>query len=147
MKIKAIRICENILLIIFGIILCYMLFHNLDKGYLIQTDEAYHATNAYEMYKQGNWIVNTYRYAADYFNSKPPLCLDLMQLSYRIFGIIAFAARFPSALAGLFTCAIIVIFSLQKRYSLCSIISGTVLCQSGFLYFSYVQGCRDGRIL
>ncbi len=93
----------------------FMLFYNLGKGYLIQTDEAFHATNAYEMYKQNNWIVNTYRYSVDYFNSKPPLCLDLMIISYKIFGVSGFAARFPSAIGGLFTCLVMVVFLLSNK--------------------------------
>ena len=109
------RLFWSALMIIFIGINIYMLFHNLGKGFLIQTDEAYHATNAYEMLKQDNWVLNTYRYASDYFNSKPPLCLDLMILSYKIFGVSAFAARFPSALFGLITCIVIVAFLLHEK--------------------------------
>lgn len=98
-----------------AIALCgYMLFYKLGEGYLISTDEAYHATNAYEMLKQENWIVNSYRYAADYFNSKPPLCLDIMVLSYKFLGINSFAARFPSALGGLLTILLISVFLYKK---------------------------------
>lgn len=92
----------------------YMLFHNLGANYLISTDEAYHATNAYEMYKQSNWVVNTYKYAADYFNSKPPLVLDIMVASFKILGASGFAARFPSALGGLLTLLIIVGFLIKR---------------------------------
>ena len=99
----------------FVLLVTYMLFHNLGKGYLIQTDEAYHATNAYEMFRQGNLIFNTYRYAVDYFNSKPPLCLDCMILSYKIFGVSAFAARFPSAMFGLITCITIIVFFFREK--------------------------------
>lgn len=101
----------------FVFLIAYMLFHNLGKSYLIQTDEAYHATNAYEMFRQGKWVVNTYRNAVDYFNSKPPLCLDCMILSYKLFGASAFAARFPSAVFGLITCiSIIVFFFTEKNF-------------------------------
>ena len=103
------------LMIVFVVVNAYMIFHNLGKGYLIQTVEAFHATNAYEMLKQGNWIVNTYRYAADYFNSKPPLCLDLMVVSYKIFGISGFATRFPSALGGLITCIVMTCFLFRDK--------------------------------
>ncbi|WP_029322061.1 ArnT family glycosyltransferase [Butyrivibrio sp. AE3004] len=103
------------LMIIFILVDGYMIFHNLGKGYLIQTDEAYHATNAYEMFKQGNWIINTYRYAADYFNSKPPICLDAMVLSFKTFGVSAFAARFPSALSGILTCVLISLFLYKNK--------------------------------
>ncbi|RKM57913.1 hypothetical protein D6855_12755 [Butyrivibrio sp. CB08] len=117
----------------------YMLFHNLGKGFLVQTDEAWHATNGYEMVKQGNWIINSYRYAADYFNSKPPLCLDLMMVSYKIFGVSNFAARFPSALAGLITIALIVVFLIRdkKTYAaaLFPIIFGA--CSTFFTFHMY----------
>ncbi|WP_196811907.1 ArnT family glycosyltransferase [Butyrivibrio sp. VCB2001] len=114
------RTCKIVWLTImtaFVLLISYMLFHNLGKSHLIQTDEAYHATNAYEMFRQGNWIVNTYRNAVDYFNSKPPLCLDCMILSYKLFGVNAFAARFPSAVFGLITCiSIIVFFFTEKNF-------------------------------
>ncbi|WP_026529142.1 ArnT family glycosyltransferase [Butyrivibrio sp. VCD2006] len=96
------------------VLIFYMLFHNLGAGYLISTDEAYHATNAYEMYKQSNWIVNTYKYAADYFNSKPPLCLDLMVASFKVLGASCFAARFPSAVGGLLTLLTIISFLIKR---------------------------------
>lgn len=104
-----------IILIAFAAADIYMLFHNLGRGFLVQTDEAWHATNGYEMFKQGNWIINSYRYAADYFNSKPPLCLDLMMVSYKIFGVSNFAARFPSALGGLITIALIIAFLIKDK--------------------------------
>ena len=106
----------SLISILIGAILLtsYMLFHNLGAGYLISTDEAYHATNAYEMYKQSNWVINTYKYAADYFNSKPPLCLDLMVASFKVFGEGAFAARFPSALGGLLTLAAIILYLIKR---------------------------------
>ena len=112
---RAIRTTWIIIMAAFIGLITYMLFHNLGNAHLIQTDEAYHATNAYEMFKQGNWIINSYRYAIDYFNSKPPLCLDFMILSYKIFGVSAFAARFPSALFGLITCVIIIIFFFRQK--------------------------------
>ncbi|WP_026498166.1 ArnT family glycosyltransferase [Butyrivibrio sp. WCD2001] len=96
------------------LLIVYMLFHNLGAGYLISTDEAYHATNAYEMYKQSNWIVNTYKYAADYFNSKPPLCLDMMAICYKLLGVCNFAARFPSAVGGLLTLLVVILFLIRR---------------------------------
>ncbi len=112
----------------FILVFCYMLFANLDRGYLIQTDEAYHATNAYEMFTMDNWIVNTYRGAVDYFNSKPPLCLDLMIISYKIFGVSGFAARFPSAMGGLITLIIINLFLLRKKGLYSAAIFSVIFC-------------------
>ena len=74
---RRIKLFWVILMITFVIVDTYMLFHNLGKGYLIQTGEAYHATNAYEMLKQGNWIVNTYCYATAVFPMLFGACTDL----------------------------------------------------------------------
>ena len=104
-----------IIIAAFIIVDVYMLFYNLGAAHLVQTDEAWHATNAYEMYKQNNWIVNSYRYVVDYFNSKPPLPLDFMILSYKLFGVSLFSARFPSAVAGLITLALIVAFLVRDK--------------------------------
>ncbi|WP_026662631.1 ArnT family glycosyltransferase [Butyrivibrio proteoclasticus] len=120
-------------------VITYMLFYRLGASHLIQTDEAYHATNAYEMYKQGNWIINTYRYAADYFNSKPPLCLDLMIVSYKLLGVSGFAARFPSALGGLITCIVVIAFLLynKKLYSAAIFPMMFAACSSFFTFHMY----------
>ena len=136
---KADKALGIISIIAFGLLLGYMLFHNLGKGYLIQTDEAYHATNAYEMLKEGNWLVNIYRYTTDYFNSKPPLCLDLMILSYKLFGVSGFAARFPSALGGMLTFIIIVSFLLYKKdiYSAAVFPALFCSCTGLFTYHMY----------
>ncbi len=122
------------ILAIFIGINCYMLFHRLGSGYLIQTDEAYHATNAYEMFKQGNWIINTYRYAADYFNSKPPLCLDLMIVSYKLFGVSGFAARFPSALGGMLLCLLVVAFFIYRKKFYSAALFSALICACSGLY-------------
>ena len=133
------KVLLGLLMILFVAIDCYMLFHNLGMGYLIQTDEAWHATNAYEMYKQGNWVVNTYRGAADYFNSKPPLCLDLMIISYNIFGASAFAARFPSAIGGLITCMLVIGFFIRERKVVAAVIFPAIFgaCSSLFTFHMY----------
>ncbi|MBQ9334749.1 MAG: glycosyltransferase family 39 protein [Lachnospiraceae bacterium] len=133
------KIIGIIMIIAFAVIMLYMLFHNLGEGYLIQTDEAYHATNAYEMYKQGNWIVNTYRYASDYFNSKPPLCLDLMVLSYKALGVSGFAARFPSAVGAVITFILIAAFLIYRKdlYSAALFAALFCACSDLFLFHMY----------
>jgi 4-amino-4-deoxy-L-arabinose transferase-like glycosyltransferase len=78
------------------------------------SDEAVHTANVYEMYKSGNWIVNTKNYITDYFNVKPPLYLWLAVLSMKLFGSSMFAARFPSALACCLLCGISAVFMWKK---------------------------------
>ncbi|WP_026511555.1 ArnT family glycosyltransferase [Butyrivibrio sp. LC3010] len=127
------------LMVVFVFIDAYMIFHNLGKGYLIQTDEAYHATNAYEMFKQGNWMINTYRYAADYFNSKPPISLDAMILSFKIFGVSSFAVRFPSALMGIMTCLLIIGFFFYTKDSYAGVFFSVLFgaCTPFFTFHMY----------
>ncbi|MBI1829836.1 MAG: glycosyltransferase family 39 protein [Planctomycetes bacterium] len=78
-----------------------MFFLNLGGATLWDVDEGRNAECAYEMMQADNWIVPT-------FNSKlrvdkPALLYWLQILSYSLFGVREFAARFPSALAALAT--------------------------------------------
>ncbi len=134
---KTVRGALYIVMLVFILIDLYMLFHNLGEGFLNSTDEAYHATNAYEMLKGGRWIVNTYRGAVDYFNSKPPFCLDLIILSYKAFGVSAFAARFPSAVAGVLTVLLAVEFLLLVKKDLVSAAFFPGLFASCSAFFSF----------
>ncbi len=82
-------------------VLTWLMFGHLDSAWINDYDEARHGVNAYEMIRNGDYIVNTYQGEPDDWNLKPPLSLWLISLSYRIFEYNAFALRFFSALAGL----------------------------------------------
>ena len=91
------------------------MFIGLGAGAVQQTDEATHGVNAYEMLVHGNVLVNTYKYAVDYFNSKPPLSLWCIMLSYSAFGYTAFALRFASAVAGCILTVMMSVFLWKKE--------------------------------
>ena len=91
------------------------MFIGLGAGAVQQTDEATHGVNAYEMLVHGNALVNTYKYAVDYFNSKPPLSLWCIMLSYSAFGYTAFALRFASAVAGCILTVMMSVFLWKKE--------------------------------
>ena len=93
---------------------------NLGVSSLWDIDEGNNAEAAYEMMESGNWIVPTYNYNLRV--DKPALLYWLQIASYNIFGVNEFAARFPSALGGL--------FSLLATYALGSIMFGN---STGFL--------------
>ena len=93
---------------------------NLGVSSLWDIDEGNNAEAAYEMMESGNWIVPTYNYNLRV--DKPALLYWLQIASYNIFGVNEFAARFPSALGGL--------FSLFATYALGSIMFGN---STGFL--------------
>lgn len=72
---------------------------NLGGADLWDIDEGNNAEAAYEMLESGNWVVPTFNYRLRV--DKPALLYWLQILSYKMFGVNEFAARFPSALGGL----------------------------------------------
>jgi len=88
-------------------------FFRLGSVTFFDVDEAVFAEATKEMVQSGNWITPTYNGENRY--DKPILFYWLMALSYKLFGINEFAARFPSALAGLVLC--ISIFFFMKELS------------------------------
>ena len=76
----------------------YLYFFQLDKIALTDPDETFYAQTAREMFLKGEWLTPTL-YGKPQFE-KPILFYWLVEISYKIFGINEFAARFPSALFG-----------------------------------------------
>lgn len=73
-------------------------------------DEAIYANAARHMVKQGYWLVPHLYWWPDAlvpFLEKPPLVPWLQALSMSVFGVNEFAARFPSALAGVATAILV----------------------------------------
>ena len=112
-----------LLLLFFTVLCAYVCFARLDVGLIQHWDEARHGVNAYEMMKNHNYIVNTYNYANDYFNLKPPLSYWGIILGFRLFGTGVFGMRFYSALAAFATFLLIAVYLLRrygKTAALCS---------------------------
>ena len=93
----------------------YLCFSRLDVASLQHWDEARHGVNGYEMFKNHNYIVNTYNYENDYFNLKPPLSYWGIILGFQLFGVSIFSMRFYSALSLLLT-FFAVAFYMHKYY-------------------------------
>ncbi|MED1487887.1 ArnT family glycosyltransferase [Bacillus smithii] len=89
---------------------CYNIFFNLGKFPIYSWDEARHGVNAYEMLRQGNFIVNTYRYKMDYWNLKPPLSYWAIMLGYKTAGFNALGLRLISGICAMLTIIIVGIF-------------------------------------
>ncbi|HXF93010.1 MAG TPA: glycosyltransferase family 39 protein [Nitrospiraceae bacterium] len=75
-----------------------LFFLNLGGIGLTDRDEGRNAEAGREMFETGDWISPTFNYEPRY--AKPVLLYWLMSLSYRLFGVSEFAARFPSAVFG-----------------------------------------------
>ena len=95
-----------------GFLALALIFSNLGHTSLPSFDDAYHAQTAKEMLSRGDPITITYGGSPSFQSS--PLPLWLTSISYAIFGVNEFAARFPSALFG-FACVALVYF-YSRRY-------------------------------
>ena len=72
---------------------------------LYDWDEAWYGQVAKEMIRSGNWMTLTWRGAP--FFDKPPLGIWAIALSFKLFGRSEWAARLPSALAGILTILVV----------------------------------------
>jgi 4-amino-4-deoxy-L-arabinose transferase-like glycosyltransferase len=89
------------------------LFSYLDELTIRLWDESRLAVNAYEMFKNKNYIVTYFGGQPDLWNTKPPLMIWAQVFFMKILGVNELSVRLPSALAALATCIGIVVFSLK----------------------------------
>ena len=85
-------------------------FSGLGSPRLFDEDEPKNAVCGQEMLARGDWIVPTFN--DQLRTDKPILIYWCMLISYHVLGVSEFAARFPSALAGLGT--IVLTFQLGR---------------------------------
>ncbi len=106
-------------------------------------DEGRTAINAYEMYKNGNWLVTHYDGKPEMWNTKPPLLTWIQVIFMKLIGINELSIRLPSAIAALFTCfALFIFLKFYLKNSLLGIISMFVLITStGYVT---IHGTRTG---
>jgi len=85
-------------------------FSKLGLNGLANYDDCFYAEEAKEILRTGDWLVLHYNGAAAYNNA--PFFMWLVALSYKIFGLSVYAAKFPSALMGFLT--VFLIYYLGK---------------------------------
>lgn len=113
----------------------FNLTFRLDREMVQVWDESLYATSAIEMIESGEWVVTTFQGAVDYYNSKPPLNVWLIALSFKTFGVSIASLRAPSALSAWLTVVAVLLWCravLGDRVGwLAALILGTTY---GFLY-------------
>ncbi len=92
---------ENFRLLFLILFSLTVFFTKLGLNGLANYDDCFYAEEAKEILKTGNWMILHYNGAAAYHNA--PLFMWLVALSYKIFGLSVYAAKFPSALMGFLT--------------------------------------------
>jgi 4-amino-4-deoxy-L-arabinose transferase-like glycosyltransferase len=119
-------------------------FTQLGGMALTEPDETFYAQTAKEMLDDGDWITPRIFGEAQY--EKPPFYYWLIMLSYMVFGVSEFSARFPSALFAVL--GVFGVFLLGKLlYSrLVGFISAVILATS-LEYFVVGRGCVTDTVL
>jgi len=99
--------------LIFAVLIYSPIFGHLDTLPIRIWDEARLAMNAYEMLKDGDYLVTHFDGKPDMWNTKPPLFIWCQVLLMKIIGVNELSVRLPSAVAAFFTCLVILAFSLK----------------------------------
>lgn len=115
------------LVIVVATILCLV---NLGGHPIYILDEAKNAEAAREMFMSNNWIIPTYN--GELRTDKPVLHYWLMMIAYKLFGVNAFAARFFSAIFGVFTIVSTFHFTQKFTNKKLALTTVFVLCSSIF---------------
>ena len=109
---------KHVLIFLLVLVLLYFpIFGHLTTVPIRIWDEARLAINAFEMYKNGNFIVTYYDGLPDLWNTKPPFMIWIQVLFIKLFGAGELAIRLPSALAAFFTCVALYRFCMQQLKS------------------------------
>lgn len=118
--------------IVLFLLICYFpLFLHLDSLSLRLWDEARRGVNALEMAESGNWLVTHFEGQPEMYGTKPPLLVWSQAFFMKLFGYGELAVRLPSALAGLATVLLLLIFHQKVlKIPLSGYLSGIVLITS-----------------
>jgi 4-amino-4-deoxy-L-arabinose transferase-like glycosyltransferase len=93
-------------------LLCYFpLFLHLDALPLRLWDEARRGVNTLELLDNGHWFIPHFDGYPDMWGTKPPLLIWLQSFFAAILGLNELSIRLPSALAGVGTVLILIIFA------------------------------------
>jgi 4-amino-4-deoxy-L-arabinose transferase-like glycosyltransferase len=115
----------------------------LNREFVTAWDESLYATSAAEMVRSGNWLVTTFHGDVDYYNSKPPLNVWLIAISFKLFGISLWSLRLPSVIAAWLTMAVLQRWTRKTFGAVTALVTTIVLSTTfGFLY---VHAGRSGN--
>lgn len=100
-------------LVLFAVLAYFPLFLHLDTLPLRIWDEARQALNAYDMWKNGNYLVTYFNGEPDMWSTKPPLLIWAQTLLFHLIGPGELAVRLPATFAA-FLVAWFMLRAIQK---------------------------------
>jgi 4-amino-4-deoxy-L-arabinose transferase-like glycosyltransferase len=121
-----------------GLVLALAAFNltfRLGREIVVEWDESLYGVSAWEMLHSGHWLATTFRGAVDYYNTKPPLNVWLILLSFKAFGANLVSLRLPAILSAWLTVVVLQIWARRAFGPTIAILASLVLATSfGFLY-------------
>lgn len=119
---------------VLGVAALNLLFR-LGSEVVSEWDESMYAISAWEMEKSGHLVATTFLGALDYYNTKPPLNVWLIALSFKTFGINFVSLRLVSAVSAWLTVAVLVGWGRRAFGPAIALFAGLVLATTfGFVY-------------
>jgi 4-amino-4-deoxy-L-arabinose transferase-like glycosyltransferase len=113
----------------------FNLAFRLGSEVLSEWDESLYATSAWEMVRSGHWVATTFHGAVDYYNTKPPLNVWLIALSFKAFGESLVSLRLVSTISAWLTVAVLQRWTRRAYGPAAALFSSLVLATTfGFLY-------------
>ena len=122
-----------------------MLLFRLGATPIYILDEARNSECAREMMQRNDWIVPTFN--GELRTDKPPLHYFFMIISYKIFGVNEFAARFFSAVMGLLTVLITYFYTKRLLNDFTAFCAAVVLVSSSHFLFEFRLAVPDPYLI
>jgi 4-amino-4-deoxy-L-arabinose transferase-like glycosyltransferase len=121
----------TVVLLVSAFNLTFRLGHEI----VVEWDESLYGVSAWEMFNNHHWIGTTFKGSLDYYNTKPPLNVWLICLSFKLFGANLIALRLPSILSAWCTVAVLQEWVRRAVGPTVALTSALVLATAfGFLY-------------
>lgn len=129
--------------LLFCLLVGFPVFMHLGNLPIRLWDESRLAINAYEMSKNGNYLISFFKGEPDMWNTKPTLLIALQVFSFKLFGTNEIALRLPSAIAAFLTALTLLLFSVKyfKNFWFGFIASLILVTSYGYIN---VHGTRTG---
>jgi 4-amino-4-deoxy-L-arabinose transferase-like glycosyltransferase len=126
----------------------FNLVFRLDREVVTEWDESLYAITAWEMARGGHWVGTTFFGALDYYNTKPPLNVWLIALSFKAFGVSLWSLRLPAVASAFVTVVVLQAWVRRAIGAMVAIFSSLVLATCfGFLYAHSGRSANSDALL
>jgi 4-amino-4-deoxy-L-arabinose transferase-like glycosyltransferase len=113
----------------------FNLIFRLGREVVSEWDESLYAISAWEMGTTGHLVATTFLGSLDYYNSKPPLNVWLIALSFKAFGMNLVSLRLVSVISAWLTVAVLQGWTRRAVGPVVALFAGLVLATTfGFVY-------------